>query len=608
MLTFEKTNPNDIPLFSPTRRVGGEVSDGFIKARHGARMWSMEDIFNTKELLAWLKRGNKEGLEFVLQPKFDGASLNLLYEDGILIRAITRGDGVTGEDVTNNAKVIKNIPLRISYKERIEIRGEVVIAKADFDEINTLRMQNGESQLSNPRNAAAGSLRQLDSTVTAARRLQFKPWGYGEHSLSFKTYSEMMEFIYSQGFEREEFFKVCYTIEQIEEAYKQLIAQRDSKPFMMDGLVIRIQDILTSNELGYTEKFPKYMVAYKFPAIEKTTRLLDVIFQVGRTGIITPVGVLEPINIDGVNVKSVTLHNFNEIERLGIQKRDIISIIRSGDVIPKITSVFKQRRDGSQTPIKKPDKCPVCGSILLNENTFVKCQNLECKARVVNSVIFFASKKCLDIDGLGDVIVNQLFEAGLITKISDLYKLTTEDLVKLDGFKHKKIRNLLDAIEASKTPPLHRFITSLGIDHIGEMYAKKIAQIYPERWRELNIDEVASIEGFGEIIAKSYIEFMRVNKRNIDELLHFINPQVPTYKTTHSAISGKTFVITGTLGKSRDELRAILERNGARVVNTVSKKVDFVLYGKEAGSKLDKAHGLNITAITEDDLKHMIEI
>ena len=608
VLEFERVNPGDISMFSPTKRVGGEVSEGFIKARHGARMWSMEDIFSFDELLAWLKRGDKEGLEFALQPKFDGASLNLLYENGALVRAITRGDGITGEDVTSNAKVIKNIPLQIAYNGRIEIRGEVVIAKNDFDEINFARAQRGEPQLSNPRNAAAGSLRQLDSAVTASRRLRFKPWGYGEQNLGLETYSQIMDFIYSQGFEREEFFKIYRTAEQIEEAYKELVAQRDSKPFMMDGLVVRVQSIAASEELGYTEKFPKFMVAYKFPAIEKTTRLLDVAFQVGRSGVVTPVGVLEPVNIDGAIVKSATLHNFDEIERLGVQKGDFISIIRSGDVIPKITGVFKQRRDGSQTPIERPRECPVCGSMLLDEGVFVKCQNLECKARVINSLIHFASKKCLNIDGLGEAIVNQLFEAGLVTKIADIYELTAQDLARLEGFKDKKIANLLGAIEASRTPALHSFIASLGIEHIGEVAAKKIAQIYPQNWRELSFGEVAAIEGFGEAMAESYAEFMQVNRQNLDEILRFVSPQAQIYETKQSAISGKTFVITGTLSKSRDEFKAILEANGAKVSGSVSKKTDFVLYGEEAGSKLDKARELGVAMITEDELRRMIEI
>ena len=608
VLDFERTNPGDISIFSPTKRVGGEVSEGFVKARHGARMWSMEDIFSFDELLAWLKRGDKEGLEFALQPKFDGASLNLLYENGALVRAITRGDGITGEDVTSNAKVIKNIPLQIAYNGRIEIRGEVVIAKNDFDEINFARAQRGEPQLSNPRNAAAGSLRQLDSAVTASRRLRFKPWGYGEQNLSLETYSQMMDFIYSQGFEREEFFKICHSAEQIEDAYKQLVAQRDSKPFMMDGLVVRVQNIAASEELGYTEKFPKFMVAYKFPAIEKTTRLLDVAFQVGRSGVVTPVGVLEPVNIDGATVKSATLHNFDEIERLGVQKGDFISIIRSGDVIPKITGVFKQRRDGSQTPIERPRECPVCGSMLLDEGVFIKCQNLECKARVINSLIHFASKKCLNIDGLGEAIVNQLFEAGLVAKIADIYELTVQDLAGLEGFKDKKIANLLGAIEASRRPALHSFIASLGIEHIGEVAAKKIAQIYPQNWRELSYGEVAAIEGFGEAMAESYAEFMQVNRQNLDEILRFVSPQAQIYETKQSAISGKTFVITGTLSKSRDEFKAVLEANGAKVSGSVSKKTDFVLYGEEAGSKLDKARELGVKAITEDELRRMIEI
>ncbi|MCD8213736.1 MAG: NAD-dependent DNA ligase LigA, partial [Campylobacter sp.] len=508
-IEFEKANPSEISIFSPTARIGGGVSEGFSKATHIKRMWSMEDIFTSNELEAWLKRGDKQGLSFVAEPKFDGASLNLLYEDGVLKRAVTRGDGIVGEDVTNNARTIKSIPLSIKYKERIEIRGEVVIRKEDFEAINFERSRCGESPLSNPRNAAAGSLRQLDSSITAKRKLLFIPWGVGEQNLGFARHSEIMKFVRDLGFERDDFFKIL-NADGILNAYNELLDKRDEKSVMMDGMVIRVDDLARCDELGYTVKFPKFMVAFKFPAIEKTTRLLDVALQVGRSGVVTPVGVLEGVNIDGANVKSATLHNFDEIERLGVMKNDLISIIRSGDVIPKITGVFKQRRDGTQTPILRPTNCPECGSELLDEGVFIKCQNLECRARVVNSLIHYASKRCLNIDGLGEAIVNQLFNAGLVGKIIDIYRLKSEDLTGLEGFKDKKISNLLSAIEVAKTPSLSSFITGLGIEHIGEAAAKKIALKFPERWLELSYEELGSIDGFGKEMAESYVEFMRV--------------------------------------------------------------------------------------------------
>ncbi|WP_169942344.1 NAD-dependent DNA ligase LigA [Campylobacter sp. RM15925] len=606
VLEFERANPAEISMFSPTKRVGGEVSEGFIKADHIERMWSMEDIFDEAELVAWLNRGDKLGQKFVIQPKFDGASLNLLYENGELKRAITRGNGITGEDVTTNAKVIKNIPTTIVYSGKIEIRGEVVISKSDFDEINLARMQRGETQLANPRNAASGSLRQLDSKITASRRLQFRPWGYGAQNLGLKNYSEIMEFIYSLGFEREEFFKICLNLEDIKTAYSELLNLRENKPFMMDGMVVRVDSVAFSNELGYTEKFPKFMVAYKFPAIEKTTRLVDVALQVGRSGVVTPVGVLDEVNIDGVKVKSATLHNFDEIKRLGVMKGDFISIIRSGDVIPKITGVFKERRNGSEAPIERPNNCPVCGTMLLDEGVFIKCQNLECKARVINSLIHYASKRCLNIDGLGEAIVNQLFEAGFVNKIADIYRLSENELSSLEGFKDKKISNLLNAIDIARTPNLHSFITGLGIEHIGEVAAKKIARQFGDKWLELSYEELMSIDGFGDAMAESYVEFMQVNRSNLTELLSFVTPKFEKFEVKQSDISGKTFVITGTLSKGRDEFKAILEAHGAKVSGSVSKKTDFVLAGSEAGSKLDKALELGVRVISEEELMGML--
>ncbi|WP_170018443.1 NAD-dependent DNA ligase LigA [Campylobacter sp. RM16190] len=606
VLEFERANPSEISMFSPTNRVGGEVSEGFIKADHIERMWSMEDIFDEAELVAWLNRGDKLGQKFVIQPKFDGASLNLLYENGELKRAITRGNGITGEDVTTNARVIKNIPTTIAYSGKIEIRGEVVISKSDFDEINLARMQRGETQLANPRNAASGSLRQLDSKITASRRLQFRPWGYGAQNLGLKNYSEIMEFIYSLGFEREEFFKICLNLEEIKTAYGELLNLREDKPFMMDGMVVRVDNVAFSNELGYTEKFPKFMVAYKFPAIEKTTRLVDVALQVGRSGVVTPVGVLDEVNIDGVKVKSATLHNFDEIKRLGVMKGDFISIIRSGDVIPKITGVFKERRNGSEAPIERPHNCPVCGTMLLDEGVFIKCQNLECKARVINSLIHYASKRCLNIDGLGEAIVNQLFEAGFVNKIADIYRLGANHLSSLEGFKDKKISNLLNAIDIARTPNLHNFITGLGIEHIGEVAAKKIARQFGDKWLELSYEELMSIDGFGDAMAESYVEFMQVNRSNLTELLSFVTPKFEKFEVKQSDISGKTFVITGTLSKGRDEFKAILEAHGAKVSGSVSKKTDFVLAGSEAGSKLDKALELGVRVISEEELMEML--
>lgn len=598
---FEQNNPSLKVDYSPTTRIGGEILDGFNKSVHLVKMWSMEDIFNDNELLEWIKRGDKFGLEFYAEPKFDGASLNLLYKDGKLVKAATRGDGSVGEDVTLNAKLISSIPLQIQYKDEIEIRGEVVIAKKDFEEINSKRLLNNEPPLANPRNAAAGSLRQLDTMVVKSRKLKFYPWDVGKNSLNLKYHSEIMEFIRSLGFLRDEFCKICTNENEIRLAYNELLEQRNKKPMLMDGMVIRVNLLSKCEDLGYTVKFPKFMVAYKFPAIQKSARLIDVVLQVGRTGVVTPVGILDGVLIDGAFVKNVTLHNFDEIDRLGLMKNDIVSVIRSGDVIPKITEVYIQRRDGSQSQIIRPKLCPICQMELLDEGTLIKCQNLSCKARIISSIIYFASKKCMNIDGLSEATLQTLFDQKIIKNIADIYRLDALSFSGLAGFKNKKISNLLNAIEHSKNPTLERFITSLGIEHIGEVGAKKIVNKFKDKWLNLSNEELLSIDGFGETMVLSYNEFIKVNLDKINELLEFISPIISQTKTQNNIFSGKIIVITGTLSRPREEIKAELESFGAKVANSVSKKTDYVLYGDEARSKLTKAKELNIKTINENE-------
>ncbi|MSN96976.1 NAD-dependent DNA ligase LigA [Campylobacter sp. FMV-PI01] len=607
VLEYEKANENEILPYSPTQKIGGVISDKFEKSTHIAKMWSMEDVFNDDELKAWIKRGDKEGFQFYCEPKFDGASLNLLYENGILVSAATRGDGVVGEDVTTNAKVIKSIPLSIDYRGRIEIRGEVVIAKGDFDELNLQRAKDNEPPLANPRNAAAGSLRQLDSSITAKRKLKFIPWGVGYNELNLSTHSKIMEFVRSLGFLQDKFKRVCKNFDEISQAYKELVNLRDEKEILMDGMVVRLNSLEKSQNLGYTVKFPRFMVAYKFKATEKTTRLLDVALQVGRSGVVTPVGVLEPVEIDGAVVRNATLHNFDEISRLDLMKNDFVNVIRSGDVIPKITKVYKDRRDGNQSKITRPTNCPECDSHLLNEEVLIKCQNLDCKARVINSLIYFASKNCMDIDGLGEKIVELLYKEGKISSIIDIYNLKYEDLENLEGFKDKKISNLLTAIEDSKTKELYRFITALGIEHIGEVAARKIANSFGDNWLNASYDEILNLDGFGDVMAKSFVDFVDINKEKVLNLMEFLNLKSQKNEIKNSVFNGKNVVITGTLSKSRDEFKDELLKLGANVVNSVSKKTDFLLCGESAGSKLEKAKSLNIKIINEDEFKALSE-
>lgn len=604
-LEFENKNPNLINPNSPNRRVGGAILKGFKKANHLSRMWSQEDVFNDKELEDWIKRASKVGdnLEFFCQPKFDGASLNLIYENGILKQAITRGDGEIGEDVTQNAMTIQSIPLEIAEKSLIEIRGEVVIKKSDFEAINIERLKKSESTFANPRNAAAGSLRQLDSSITSKRKLFFNAWGVGQNSLNFEKTSQMMDYIFSLGFVKTPMQTLVKNIDDIKKLYENMIKKRDTFPMLLDGMVIKIDDITTQQDLGFTQKFPRWSCAYKFPAVEKTTKLKDIILQVGRTGVVTPVAIVEPVLIEGANVERATLHNFDEIQRLDLKIGDEIIIIRSGDVIPKITKVLKDRRDGNEKEILKPTICPDCSSELLIEDIMIKCQNLDCPSRVVNSIIYFASKNCLNIDGLGDKIVELLVNEKKIFDILDLYSLKYEDLENLEGFKEKKINNLLNAIENSKNSELYRVLTALGIEHIGEVASKSICSKFGLDLVDVSFEDLISIDGIGEQMANSFLEFFRVNRQFVLKLFNILKPKVTIKEEAKdNPFKNKTVVITGTMSKSRDEIKLFLEDLGAKVSSSVSKKTDFLIYGEDAGSKYDKAIELGIEILTEDEM------
>jgi DNA ligase (NAD+) len=607
--SYEKQNPLHVDKNSPTLRVGGVVRDGFSKATHKSRMWSMEDIFDIDGLKTWFERIHKnvDGAEFFCEPKFDGASMNLLYEGGKLIQAITRGDGKIGEDVTQNVKTIHSVPLEIDYKDAIEIRGEVVIRIADFEIINAQRLENGEALFANPRNAAAGSLRQLDSAITSKRRLVFQPWGIGENLLPQEKLSQKMDFIYKLGFLKPPMQRACNTIKEIEEFYQEIVSKRDKIPMMMDGMVIKVDNIELQEDLGYTVKYPKWMCAYKFPAVEKVTHINSVTFQVGRTGVITPVAEVEPVDIDGVTVERATLHNFDEIKRKDIHIGDSVIIIRSGDVIPKIIKVIKERRDGTEIEIPRVTKCPTCNSELLDEGTLIKCQNLECSDRVVNSIIHYASKKALYIDGLGEKIVEQLHKQRLIRSVKDLYFLKLEQLLELEGFKHKRAQKLLNAIQSSKGVSLDKFIYGLGIEHIGEVAAKALALEYGFTWIDKKAGEIVLLDGFGSEMSESLEEFLHVNREKIIELQEIVKPkELEKIETKESVFSGKVVVVTGAMSQSRSEIKKVLEEHGAKVTGSVSKKTDFVIFGEDAGSKYDKAISLGIKTLSEEEMRKII--
>ena len=611
VVEYEEANSKEILENSPTQRVGDVISTGFTKENHLSRMWSLEDVFDKEGLEKWLTKTYKldKNISFYCEPKFDGASLNLIYENGVLVKGITRGDGTTGELITQNVKTIKSIPLTIEHKQRLEIRGEVVIFKDEFEKINELRLKADEAVFANPRNAAAGSLRQLDSSVTAERNLVFLPYGVGENELEHRLLSEKMKYIYSLGFRKPPERAVCKNIDEIESIYKQMVKDRESYTMMLDGMVIKVDEIASQIDMGHTVKVPRFAVAYKFPAVEKITTVKDIVLQVGRTGAVTPVAIVEPTDIDGVVVERATLHNFDEIDRKDIRLNDKVIILRSGDVIPKIMKVLTHERDGSETQYVRPTHCPVCGSELLDEGVLLKCQNLECNARVVNSIMYFASKPCLNIDGLGVKIVEALFTSGLVKSVVDLFDLTLEKLLELEGFKEKKSQNLLDALQNAKGCDYWRFINSLGIEHIGEVASKTLAENFGFGFVNATKEEIIACDGIGEEMAESLLEFVRVNAETIAKLQAILEPLEPVKReeAQENPFKGKTAVLTGTMSESRGAIKEMLETLGAKVSGSVSKKTDFVIYGEDAGSKYDKAMNLGVTCLTEQEMREKIE-
>ena len=609
VLDYEKANPDDVADDSPTKRVGGIVRDEFSKAKHIKRMWSMEDVFDIDEVEEWIDRTVKNigKSSYFCEPKFDGASMNLFYKNGKLIRAITRGDGAVGEEVTDNVRTIRSVPLTIEYQEPIEIRGEVVIRKDDFEAINRERLKERGRVFANPRNASAGSLRQLDSSVTAKRRLAFYPWGLGENSLEQEMLSQRMEFIYKQGFLEPPYSKSCETIEEIEEFYQFIISKRDEIPIVMDGLVVKVDEVYRQEQLGYTVKYPKWMCAYKFPAVEKVTKVNSITLQVGRTGVITPVAEVEPIDLDGAVISRATLHNFDEIERKGLKIGDSVILIRSGDVIPKITKVLDDRRDGTEIEISCPTACPTCGSELLNEETLIKCQNLDCPDRVVNSIIHFAKKSSMNIDGLGSKIVEMLVREGKIGDILDLYNLKYEDMEGMDGFKERRINRLLDAIANTKGTPLAKLISAMGIEHIGAVAGKTIALEFGLGLIDATEDELIAIDGIGIEMANSFLEFMRVNREFVLKLFDKVKPTIEKkIEVVDNPFKDKIVVLTGTMSVGRAIIKDMMENFGAKVSSSISKKTDFLIYGESAGSKLTKAKKLGVTTLTEEAMREMV--
>jgi DNA ligase (NAD+) len=609
---YEDKNINKIHQNSPTQRIGGEIIDSFDKASHIMKMYSQEDIFNQTQLEEWIKKVSKDfdNNVFVCEPKLDGVSLNIIYENGVLKKAITRGNGEIGEDVSKNVKTIKSIPMTISHKELIEIRGEVVILKSDFDSINKERLREDENVFANPRNAAAGSLRQLDTKITAKRRLMFYPWGVGENNLPTNSFYEQMDIVYDMGFLQPPFRDRVSKIEDIIKHYDKMVSHRDNIEMMLDGMMIKIDDINTQKSLGYTVKTPRFSVAYKFVALEKQSIIKDVIFQIGRTGAITPVAIIEPVDIDGVCVERATLHNFDEIQRKDIHINDNVIIIRSGDVIPKITKVIKENRSNNIIKIIKPTNCPDCQSVLIEDGAMLKCKNILCPTRVMESLIHFSSKKALNIDGLGDKIIKILYKERLISNIKDIFYLHTkkDDILKLEGFKDKRVDNLLNAIESSKGCSLSAFIYALGIDNIGEVAGKRIAEVFGLSFVDISKEDLVKLDSFGDAMVDTFYEYITINKDMIKEIINIIQPkELNKIQIKQNPLKDKTIVITGTFARPRDTIKKELENLGAKTTSAISKKTDFLLCGQKAGSKKEKAIKLGVDILDIEFVDNLIE-
>lgn len=617
---LEEKFPNLLTPDSPTQRVGGLASSDFKPVKHNPPMLSLENCYSDGELIQWIekiKKNIKEDIDFVCEAKIDGLSCSIEYKDGFFYRASTRGDGETGEDVTENVKTIKSIPLRVDLPKGsfVEIRGEVYLNISDFEEINKSQIKNGQEPFANPRNAASGSLRQKDPKITAQRKLRFAAHSYGrfEGVEKPKTQEEYLNFCKKLLIPTNKYWIRATTIDDILKFYKEMSDKRKDLEFEIDGVVIKVNKFELQNILGETAKSPRWAIAFKFKAEQAKTILKDVIFSVGRTGIITPVAVLEPVRCGGVIISSSTLHNFDEIKRLDLKIGDKVIVERAGDVIPKIVRAVKEERIGEEKDITQPTNCPSCGEKIykFEDEVFLRCINPNCPAQVKAKILHFASRDAMNIEGLGESTIDDLLEKKLINKISDIYKLTKDDLLKLKLFKEKKANNLLEQIENSKKRNLDRLIYALGIRHVGE----KTAQILAEKFIEIeNLmratqAELSSIPEIGPIIAKSIYDFFsqEATKALIKELKERgVNTRyLPTQKT--KVFEGLTFVFTGELKTmTRDEAQKKVMENGGKVSSSVSSKTSYVVVGDNPGSKYEKAKKLGIKILNEEDFLKLL--
>lgn len=611
---LEQEHPELLTTDSPSQRVGGTAQSMFTKVRHEVQMGSLQDVFDVESVRAFVERVRKEGAdEFTVEPKIDGLSVSLEYRDGVLTLGSTRGDGFIGEDVTANLKTIRTIPLNIPEKlPLLEVRGEVYMPKESFAELCELQQKNGEPIPKNPRNAAAGSLRQKDSKITASRKLDIFCFNIQRaEGKDFATHSETLEFLKELGFHVIPDFRVCHTADEIAEQIEKIGKMRASLPFDIDGAVVKVNNIALREEIGATTKVPKWAVAFKYPPEEKETTLRGIEINVGRTGALTPVAVFDSVQLAGTSVARATLHNQDFITERDIRIGDRIVVRKAGDIIPEV--IRSAVHCENSEPFFIPNVCPVCGSTATRDEdeAVIRCRNIECPAQLLRSIEHFASRAAMNIDGLGEAIIEQLVQADLVHSVSDLYTLDIQDLTALERFGTKSAQNLLDNIEKSKSNELDRLIFALGIRGIGQRTATLLCQKFGNMDGIINaeVDEIAAIDGMGEVLAQSVYTSMR--EPHMTALINRLKELGLNMKYSDQRVSDKlgglTFVLTGTLPTlKRDQAKEMIEKRGGKCSGSVSKKTSYVVAGEEAGSKLDKANELGIPVLNEEEFLRMI--
>ena len=621
---IEHRHPELITPDSPTQRVGAPPLEAFETITHTIPMLSLDNAMDEGELREFDDRVKRllaasKDIEYVAEPKLDGLAVELVYEGGFFVGGSTRGDGATGENITQNLKTINSIPLRLlskysSIPERLEVRGEAIMETEAFERLNKQREQDSEPLFANPRNAAAGSLRQLDSKITASRPLDLYCYGVGQViGVTFKSHLELMETLKKLGLKVNPNIGRCPNVNTVLQYYTELGERRETLPYEIDGVVVKVNDFALQERLGTKTRSPRWAIAYKFKAKQETTQILDIIAQVGRTGTLTPVALMKPVNVGGVEVSRATLHNQDEIDRKDVRIGDWVIIQRAGDVIPEVVKVIESKRTGSEKLYQLPDTCPSCGKpvVRLPGEVAHRCQNLSCPAQVKERIWHFASKRAMDIDGLGGKLVDQLVDKGLVKNVADLYFLTLKQLADLERMAEKSAQNIIDAIEAGKERSLDRIVYSLGIRFVGEHVARVLVNAMGslELLMKATLDELVEIHEIGPNVAQSVVQFFsqQENRKIIERLQQGGVKIGKAEQKAGDKFAGKTFVFTGALQSfTRSEAQRIVEDLGGRAALSVSKNTDFAVVGESAGSKADKARALGITILSEDEFHNIL--